>query len=82
MFEPIWNRNHIDHIQITVDEKLGVGHRGSFYDATGAISQRPCFSLPRRAAKQASESKAGQHSQSIEPSRPTRAAVSQSPISA
>ena len=37
MFEPIWNRNHIDHIQITVDEKIGVGHRGSFYDATGAL---------------------------------------------
>ncbi len=37
MFEPIWNRNHIDHIQITVDEKLGVGHRGSFYDGTGAL---------------------------------------------
>ena len=37
MFEPIWNRNHIDHIQIVVDEKLGVGHRGSFYDATGAL---------------------------------------------
>src|SRR5215475_6883006 len=37
MFEPIWNRNNIDHIQITVDEKLGVGHRGSFYDATGAL---------------------------------------------
>src|SRR5206468_8852813 len=37
MFEPIWNRNHIDHIQITVNEKLGVGHRGSFYDATGAL---------------------------------------------
>jgi glucose-6-phosphate 1-dehydrogenase len=37
MFEPIWNRNHIDHIQITVDEKLGVGHRGSFYEATGAL---------------------------------------------
>jgi len=37
MFEPIWNRNHIDHIQITVDEKLGVGHRGSFYDSTGAL---------------------------------------------
>ncbi len=37
MFEPIWNRNHIDHIQIAVDEKLGVGHRGSFYDATGAL---------------------------------------------
>ncbi|MBB1091431.1 glucose-6-phosphate dehydrogenase [Rhodopseudomonas palustris] len=37
MFEPIWNRDHIDHVQITVDEKLGVGHRGSFYDKTGAL---------------------------------------------
>jgi glucose-6-phosphate 1-dehydrogenase len=37
MFEPIWNRNHIDHVQITVDEKLSVGHRGSFYDSTGAL---------------------------------------------
>ena len=37
VFEPIWNRNHIDHVQITVDERLGVGHRGSFYDATGAL---------------------------------------------
>ena len=37
MFEPIWNRNHIDHVQITVDEKIGVGDRGSFYDATGAL---------------------------------------------
>jgi len=37
MFEPIWNRNHIDHVQIIVDETLGVGHRGNFYDATGAL---------------------------------------------
>jgi glucose-6-phosphate 1-dehydrogenase len=37
MLEPIWNRNHIDHVQIVVDEKLGVGHRGSFYDSTGAL---------------------------------------------
>ena len=37
MFEPIWNRNHIEHVQITVEEKLGVGHRGSFYDSTGAL---------------------------------------------
>jgi glucose-6-phosphate 1-dehydrogenase len=37
MFEPIWNRNHIDHVQITVEEKIGVGHRGSFYDSTGAL---------------------------------------------
>jgi glucose-6-phosphate 1-dehydrogenase len=37
MFEPIWNRDHIDHVQITVNEKIGVGHRGSFYDSTGAL---------------------------------------------
>lgn len=37
MFEPIWNRDHIDHVQITVDEKLGVGSRGNFYDSTGAL---------------------------------------------
>ena len=40
----------------------------------GAISQRPCSGVPSSAAKQASESKRGQHSQSIEPSRPTSAA--------
>ena len=33
MFEPMWNRNHIDHVQITVAETVGVGHRGKFYDA-------------------------------------------------
>ncbi len=37
MFEPIWNRDHIDHVQITVDEKLAVGARGNFYDQTGAL---------------------------------------------
>ncbi|MEW6643960.1 MAG: glucose-6-phosphate dehydrogenase [Pseudomonadota bacterium] len=37
MFEPIWNRNHIDHVQITVSEVIDVGRRGSFYDATGAM---------------------------------------------
>jgi glucose-6-phosphate 1-dehydrogenase len=37
LFEPIWNRNHIDHVQITVAEALTVGRRGSYYDATGAL---------------------------------------------
>ena len=36
IFEPIWNRRHIDHIQITVAESLGVENRGAFYEETGA----------------------------------------------
>ena len=36
LFEPIWNRDHIDHIQIDVPETLAVGSRGAFYDQTGA----------------------------------------------
>jgi glucose-6-phosphate 1-dehydrogenase len=36
LFEPIWNRNFIDHIQIDVPEAIGLGTRGSFYEATGA----------------------------------------------
>ncbi|HEY8031616.1 MAG TPA: glucose-6-phosphate dehydrogenase [Methylocella sp.] len=37
MFEPIWNRNYIKNIQITMAEKFGVQDRGKFYDETGAI---------------------------------------------
>jgi glucose-6-phosphate 1-dehydrogenase len=37
MFEPLWNRNHIDHVQITVAESLDIEGRGRFYDATGAL---------------------------------------------
>jgi glucose-6-phosphate 1-dehydrogenase len=36
IFEPIWNRRHIDHVQITVAESIGVEGRGSFYEETGA----------------------------------------------
>jgi glucose-6-phosphate 1-dehydrogenase len=37
LFEPIWNRHHIEHVQITVAESLTVGRRGNYYDATGAL---------------------------------------------
>jgi glucose-6-phosphate 1-dehydrogenase len=37
LFEPIWNREHIDHIQIDVPETLSVGARASFYEKTGAF---------------------------------------------
>ncbi len=37
LFEPIWNRNYIDHVQITVSEHLGVEHRGGYYNGAGAL---------------------------------------------
>src|SRR5262245_35007238 len=37
IFEPLWNRNYIDHVEITVGEKIGVGHRGKFYDKVGVL---------------------------------------------
>ena len=36
LFEPIWHRNHIDHVQIDVPEELGLAQRADFYEATGA----------------------------------------------
>jgi glucose-6-phosphate 1-dehydrogenase len=37
IFEPIWNRNFVDHIQITIAESVGVEHRGGYYDTSGAL---------------------------------------------
>jgi glucose-6-phosphate 1-dehydrogenase len=37
LWEPVWNRSHIDHVQITVAEDIGVGSRGPFYEAAGAM---------------------------------------------
>src|SRR4051812_36161495 len=37
LFEPIWSRSHIDHIQITAAEAIGVERRGRFYEKTGAL---------------------------------------------
>ncbi len=37
LFEPLWNRNYIDHVQITVSEVLGVENRGEYYEKAGAL---------------------------------------------
>ena len=37
LFEPIWNRRYIDHVQITVAEQVGVEHRGAYYEHAGAL---------------------------------------------
>jgi glucose-6-phosphate 1-dehydrogenase len=37
IFEPLWNRQYVDHVEVTVAESIGVGHRGGFYEEAGAL---------------------------------------------
>src|SRR5690606_21148793 len=37
LFEPLWNARHVDHVQVTVAETVGVGGRGQYYDKSGAM---------------------------------------------
>lgn len=37
LFEPIWNRNYIEHVQITVSEQIGIENRGNYYELAGAL---------------------------------------------
>lgn len=37
IFEPVWNRNYVDHVQITAAEAVAVGHRAGFYDSAGVL---------------------------------------------
>ena len=37
LFEPVWNRRYLDHVQITVAESIGIENRGAFYEQTGAV---------------------------------------------
>ncbi len=37
IFEPLWNRRYVDHVQITAAESIGVGSRGGYYQEAGAL---------------------------------------------
>lgn len=37
IFEPLWNRNYIDHVEVTVSEEVGVEHRARYYDGVGVL---------------------------------------------
>ena len=71
MFEPVWNRNYIDHIQITAAEDIGIGSRAGYYDQRGRAA-RP------RAEPHAAAADAACAWSRRRPSRPTRCATRRS----
>src|SRR5262249_45544050 len=69
VLEPLWNRNHVDSIQITMSEAFGVQGRGGFYDATGTIRNVVQNHLFQTISSLAMEPPVGTDSESIRDER-------------
>jgi glucose-6-phosphate 1-dehydrogenase len=65
LLEPLWNRNYIDHVQITHSETLGVAKRGGFYDGAGALRDMIQSHLFQLLALTAMETPAAMDSESL-----------------
>jgi len=65
IFEPLWNRRYVDHVQITVEETVGVGNRAGYYDRAGVIRDMFQNHLLQLVALTAMEAPVGFHDNAV-----------------